>query len=113
MSKVNTATQTPENFFAGEFPIATAVGTVATGKTVKKFEPVKFVSGKIEPVTKGADNAATTADLYGIAAVAAEASEEAVIYLTGEFFGNAIALPANVTLDVLTPAFRKLGIFLK
>lgn len=50
MYEINTATLTPENFFAGDFPIVKEAGTVDTGKAVKKFEPVKIVAGKIQPV---------------------------------------------------------------
>ena len=127
MYEINTDQHNPVNFFAGDFPIVTAVGTVNTGKTIRKFEPVKIIDGKIEPVVKiaasavDAENAIpakteaenTTENIYGIAADAATADEEVVIYLTGEFFADAITLPANVTIDTLKPAFRKLGIFLK
>ncbi len=55
----------------------------------------------------------TTAGIYGIAATAAEAAEEVVVYLTGEFFADAITLPEGVTADTLAKAFRNIGIFLK
>lgn len=55
----------------------------------------------------------TTAGIYGIAATAAEATEEIVVYLTGEFFADAITLPEGVTADTLAKAFRNIGIFLK
>ena len=51
--------------------------------------------------------------MYGIAATAAEAAEEVVVYLTGEFFADAITLPEGVTADTLAKAFRNIGIFLK
>ena len=55
----------------------------------------------------------TLAGLYGIAAHAADAEGEVVIYLTGDFFAAALPLREDVTEDILKPAFRKLGIFLK
>ena len=55
----------------------------------------------------------TTAGIYGIAADDAAAGEEVVVYLTGEFFADAINLPDSVTVDTLTTAFRNIGIFLK
>ncbi len=88
-------------FFAGEYPVVTAVKAVATGKSVKQYEPVKLTDSGIEPVVKVAASEAvsgtstpaksgeyenTTAGIYGIAATAAEATEEVVVYLTGEFF---------------------------
>lgn len=117
----------PVNFFAGDYPVITAVGTVATGKNVKQYEPVKLTDSGIEPVVKVEASAAesasttpakteyenTTAGIYGIAAVAADATEDVVVYLTGEFFADAIALPTGVSIDTLKKAFRNIGIFLK
>ena len=42
----------PVNFFAGDYPVATAVREVSSGKSVKKYDPVKLVDGKVEPVVK-------------------------------------------------------------
>jgi hypothetical protein len=110
----------PVKFFAGEYPVVTAVKAVAA-------EPVKLTDNGIEPVVKVAASEAasgtstpakseyenTTAGIYGIAATAAEATEEIVVYLTGEFFADAITLPEGVTADTLAKAFRNIGIFLK
>lgn len=112
MYEVQSAVYTPENVFAGDFPIVTDSVKVGT-KKITRLSPVKLVAGKLEPVAKGADDTATVADLYGIAADDADANGESVIYLTGEFFSSGLALPADVTAEVLKPAFRKLGIFLK
>lgn len=121
----------PVKFFAGEYPVVTAVKAVAAGKSVKQYEPVKLTDNGIEPVVKvdaseavsGTSTPAkseyenTTAGIYGIAATAAEATAEAtkeiVVYLTGEFFADAITLPEGVTADTLAKAFRNIGIFLK
>ena len=114
----------PVKFFAGEYPVVTAVKAVAAGKSVKQYEPVKLTDNGIEPVVKVAASEAvsgtstpakseyenTTAGIYGIAA---EAAEEVVVYLTGEFFADAITLPEGVTADTLAKAFRNIGIFLK
>lgn len=118
---------TPVNFFAGDFPVVTAVGKVAAGKTVAQYAPVKLTDGGIEPVVKVEASAAdsgsttpaksefenTTAGIYGIAAVAADATEDIVVYLTGEFFTDALNIPEDVTADTLKKAFRNIGIFLK
>ena len=115
----------PVNFFAGDYPVATAVREVSSGKSVKKYDPVKLVDGKVEPVVKVEASAAdsgsttpakteyenTTAGIYGIAA--GDAGEDVVVYLTGEFFADAINLPDSVTAETLTTAFRNIGIFLK
>jgi len=127
MYGINTDQTSPVNFFAGEFPVVTAVKTVATGKTIKKHEPVKLTENGLEPVVavaaseKDATNVVpartayenTTAGIYGISAVDAAAGEEAVIYLTGEFFTAAISIQAGVTVETLTKAFRGIGIYLK
>lgn len=114
----------PVNFFAGDYPVATAVREVSSGKSVKKYDPVKLVDGKVEPVVKVEANSGstipakteyenTTAGIYGIAAGDAGAGEDVVVYLTGEFFADAINLPDSVTAETLTTAFRNIGIFLK
>ncbi len=54
-----------------------------------------------------------TSGLYGIVADDVEAEEEAVVYLTGAFFGDALKLPANATLADVEVPLRELGIFLK
>lgn len=80
----------PVKFFAGEYPVVTAVKAVAAGKSVKQYEPVKLTDNGIEPVVKVAASEAvsgtstpakseyenTTAGIYGIAATAAEARKK-------------------------------------
>ena len=107
MFEINTATHTPENFFAGEFPIVTDSDTIKTSATIRKHAPVVKGENGIEEVT-----AATLENLVGIAADVPSGGE-VVHYLTGEFFANAITLPNGVTIEALKPACRKLGIFLK
>lgn len=126
MYEINTATSTPENFIAGDYPIAKEAYPIKTGATVTKYMPVKLVAGEIEPVVKveatavDAANAIpaktveenTVENLHGIAAEDGS-GEVAVVYLTGEFFADSLVLSTDVTIDMLKPAFRKLGIFLK
>jgi hypothetical protein len=99
-------TYTPENFLAGDYPVAKTF--VVANEAVAKFEPVSLADGELVPVTDPED-----AGIYGIAVHGADAGEQVAIYLTGEFFGSALHLQDGVTLDAITPAFRKLGIFLK
>lgn len=127
MYEIKSDQTTPIKFFAGDFPITTAVGTVATGKAVKKYEPVKITANGIEPVVavaaseKDSTNVIpaktayenTTEGIYGISAVEAAAGDDVVIYLTGEFYADAIFIPTDVTVETLTKAFRNIGIFLK
>ncbi|MEA5057766.1 MAG: hypothetical protein VB047_09455 [Anaerotignum propionicum] len=127
MYEIQNEQTNPVNFFAGDFPIVTAVGMVATGKTVKKYEPVKLTANGIEPVVavaaseKDTTNVIpaktayenTTEGIYGISASEAAAGEDVVIYVTGEFFADAIEIPVDVAIETLTKAFRNIGIFLK
>jgi hypothetical protein len=107
MYGIETAALDPENFIAGEFPIARDFGAVKEGATVRIHAPVAQTSAGIEEAGEE-----TLDDLMGIAAE--EPSDgQVVVYLTGEFFSDALVLPSGVTAEALKPAFRKLGIFLK
>ncbi len=69
--------------------------------------------GKVKPLAAvDSSNALNVTGLYGIAAEDA-ASEDAVIYLTGEFFADGLALPDGVTAADIEAALRNIGIFLK
>lgn len=107
----------PVNFFAGEFPVVTEVGTVPEGVTVRKYAPVALTDdGIVEAkAPSGEDEAATPGNLDKLCGIAAADSTDCgvVYFLTGEFFADALTLPDGVTADDLKPAFRKLGIFLK
>lgn len=105
MYEVKTDSTAPVNVFAGEYPVATEV--VATDGTIRKLAPVVLAEGKAkEADAEGKDK------VYGIAA--ADSTDGAVVvYLTGEFFAEALTWPEGVkSADVKEP-FRKIGIFLK
>lgn len=111
----------PEHFIAGtNIRIATAVKTA--GEAIGAHAPVVLdtTTGKLKKVTAtttgSGDDAKTTVNtegLYGIVPEAAAADEEAVVYLTGEFFADSLELPENVTAADIEVALRNLGIFLK
>jgi len=99
---------TPKMIHAGDYPVVTDSGTVADGNTILELMPVTLgTDGKLSAVT-----ADTIADVYGIAAEKAEEGAEAVIYLTGQFFGDSLELPAGTTAADFKAPFRRLGIFL-
>lgn len=99
---------TPKMIHAGDYPVVTDSGTVADNNTILELMPVTLgADGKLSAVT-----ADTVADVYGLAAESAEAGEEAVIYLTGKFFGEALEVPAGTTAADFKAPFRKIGIFL-
>lgn len=100
----------PEYLLAGtDIRVTTAVKKA--GVNLKAGAPVKLdgSAGKVSPV--GKSDGVTT--LYGIATEDFKADEEAVIYLTGEFFADRLALETGVTAASLEVAFRNIGIFLK
>lgn len=99
----------PEYLLAGTgIRVTTAVKKAAAA--LKAGAPVKLdSSGKATPVAK-ADG---TTGLYGITTEDFKSGEDAVIYLTGEFFADRLALETGVTAASLEVAFRDIGIFLK
>lgn len=116
---VKTFRHDPEYFEAGTHPIAKAVKTAAVD--IPAHAPVVLNSdGKlalITATTTGEGDAdkttVTTTGLYGVVPEAAKKDEDAVVYLTGEFFADSLTLPEGATaVDVETP-LRNIGIFLK
>lgn len=99
----------PEYLLAGTgIRVTTAVKKAAAA--LKAGAPVKLdSSGKAAPMAK-ADG---TTGLYGITTEDFKSGEDAVIYLTGEFFADRLALETGVTAASLEVAFRDIGIFLK
>ena len=98
----------PEYLLAGtDICVTTAIKAAAAD--LKAGAPVKLdASGKVAPVTSEEDTG-----LYGITTEDFKSGEDAVIYLTGEFFADRLALEKGVTADKLEVAFRNIGIFLK
>ena len=98
----------PKMVHAGDYPVVTDSGTVAEGEAILELMPVVLgTDGKLKAVTSD-----TVANVYGLAAENAEAGEEVVIYLTGQFFGDSIEVPAGTTAADFKAPFRKLCIFL-
>lgn len=99
----------PKMANAGDYPVVTDSGTVAEGETIMEFMPItREADGTVKAAT-----AETLGNVYGLAATNAAAGEEAVYYLTGEFFASAIVLPNTATLEAVKQALRKICIFLK
>lgn len=116
---MNLAKQTfstkPEYLIAGNAEINKSVKTASV--ELKQGAPVVLnAEGKLALVSvSGSDGSytVTTTGLYGIAADDAAAEEEVVVYLTGEFFADALVLPENATVADVEVPLRNLGIFLK
>ena len=112
---MNLAKQTfstaPDYLIAGPAEITTAVKTTAAD--LKRGAPVVLdADGKLAAITV-ADGAVTTTGLYGIMAEDATTGEEGIVYLSGEFFADALVLPDGATAASVEVALRNLGIFLK
>ena len=98
----------PKMVHAGDYPVVTDSGTVAEGETIIELMPIVLgTDGKLKAVTSD-----TVAEVYGLAAENAEAGQEVVYYLTGQFFGDSIEVPAGTTAADFKAPFRKLCIFL-
>lgn len=106
--KENLGNYTPKMLHAGDFPVVTDSGTVAESQTIKEMMPIEIgADGKVKAVTSSTIN-----NVYGIAAEDADAGEEVVYYLTGQFFGSALTAPAGTTAAQFKAPLRKLGIYL-
>ncbi len=98
----------PKKVHAGDYPVVTDSGTVAEGEIITELTPVTLdTNGKIKAVT-----ADTITNIYGLAAEDAQAGEEIVLYLTGQFFGESINAPSGSSASDFKEPLRKLGIFL-
>ena len=80
-------------------------GMVVVLKDGKLEQPA--VSGSSAPYT------VNTTGLYGILAEDAASGEDGIVYLSGEFFADALVLPANATAADVEVPLRNLGIYLK
>ena len=97
----------PQYFIAGTgIGITTAVKPA--GADLEARAPVILSGGKVTAASKTA-----LTGLYGITADSAKKDEDAVIYLTGEFFADCLVLPEGTTAEDLETPLRNIGIFLK
>lgn len=114
---VETRSTEPKNFFAGDFPTLPESGTA--GENLAEHAPVTVnEDGEIVAVAAASGSgasavAATTGNVIGITAEAAEKGEPIVYYMTGEFFADALNLPEGVTIEDIKDSLRKLSIFLR
>lgn len=103
----------PDYFVAG-----TTVGIVTAAKeasaAIAAHNLVLLDGGKAKPLAAvDGSHALNVTGLYGIAAEDTASGEDAVIYLTGEFFADGLALPTGVKAADIEVALRNIGIFLK
>lgn len=106
----------PDYLIAGNAEIVTAVKEASAA--LKRGAPVVLnASGKLAAVSvSGSADAGytvTTTGMYGILAEDVAAGADGIVYLSGEFFADALVLPANATAADVEVALRNLGIYLK
>ena len=108
LAKKTFSTQ-PDYLIAGNAEIVTAVKEASAA--LKRGAPVVLNSdGKLAAISVSGSSApytVTTTGLYGILA------EDGIVYLSGEFFADALVLPANATAADVEVPLRNLGIYLK
>lgn len=98
----------PEYFIAGtNIRIATAVKEA--GAALAAHTPVILAEDKVTAV---ADKEHLTG-LYGVTAEAAKSGEDAIIYLSGEFFADGLVLSEGMTSADVEVPLRNIGIYLK
>lgn len=102
-----------EHFIAG-----TTVGIVPAVKEaaedLPKYAPVLLSEGKVKKVADvDGTHPLSTTGLYGLTVEEAKTGEDAIVYLTGEFFADALTLPTGVKAEDLEVPLRNIGIFLK
>lgn len=104
---VKTYRYEPGRFEAGVGPVAKSVKVAAAD--LKAHAPVALNGdGKLEAVTS-----ANKAKIYGLLPEAAKENEEAIVYLTGEYFADSLAMEDGVTAADIEVELRNIGIFLK
>lgn len=98
----------PEYFIAGV--------DIGIGKAVKKAK-TDIAAHTPVALDEGGDLVAVTkeniAKIYGVLPEAAKEGEDTVVYLTGEYFADSLALDKAVTLADVEVPLRNIGIFLK
>lgn len=114
LAKKTFSTQ-PDYLIAGNAEIVTAVKEASAA--LKRGAPVVLNrDGKLAAISVSGSNApytVTTTDLYGILAEDVASDEDGIVYLSGEFFADALVLPANATAADVEVPLRNLGIYLK
>ena len=112
---VQTFSTKPDYLIAGtDIRITTAVKKA--GAALTRGMVVCLADGKLNQPAVSGDSApytVATTGMYGIVADDAAKDAETVVYLTGEFFADALVLPENATAADAEIALRNIGIFLK
>ena len=108
---VKTYSTEPDYLIAGPAPITTGIKPAAAD--LKRGAPVILNAAGALTAVPVEDGKATTTGLYGILAEGCANGETGIVYLSGEFFADALVLPEGITAANVEIALRNLGIFLK
>lgn len=104
----------PDYLIASTAEIVT--GTKEASVQLKRGSPVVLdADGKLAPVkvTNSSGWTTDTTGLYGILAEDVESGEIGIVYLSGEFFADALVLPTHATVADVEIPLRNIGIYLK
>lgn len=114
LAKKTFSTQ-PDYLIAGTAEIVTATKEVGSAALKRGAPVVLGEDGKLAAVKVSGSGTYTvdTTGLYGILAEDADTGEEGIVYLSGEFFADALVLPEHATVEDVEIPLRNLGIFLK
>ena len=114
LAKKTFSTQ-PDYLIAGTAEIVTATKEVGSAALKRGAPVVLGEDGKLAAVKVSGSGTYTvdTTGLYGILADDADTGEEGIVYLSGEFFADALVLPEHATVADVEIPLRNLGIFLK
>ena len=113
LAKKTFSTQ-PDYLIAGNAEIVTAVKKASVA--LKRGAPVVLSDGKLADISVSGSSdhyTVTTTGLYGILAEDVASGKDGIVYLSGEFFADALVLPANATAADVEVPLRNLGIYLK
>ena len=121
--KAGDKTPITKNFTRNEFQCSCGCSAQMVDEMlVQKLQTIRTVYDTPLKITSGyrcvkhnaaVGGAKSSKHLYGIAAEDAASGEDAVVYLTGEFFADGLALPDGVAAADIEVALRNIGIFLK
>lgn len=107
---------TPDNLFAGDFPVATDTVTIASGQNLKRGAVLGMVTatGKyVLSVATAEDGSEEPVVILAEDIDATGGDVTAPVYLTGQFNARALTLGEGHTTDSVKAALRPLSIFIK
>lgn len=113
---INEGTFTPDNLFAGSFPVVTDQVTIASGQNLKRGAVLGKITASGQYVLSDAgatDGSQTPVAILAEDVDASSGDKEATVYLTGEFNARRITYGSGHTVATVKDALRQVGIFIK